>query len=271
MPSPGTSLEPVLQTHIERRLERYAKLLPKRMLVRFRKWSEDMISTLASDPDWMKPLRDLPPVKPEVDYGEVMKNMPDEAAERLLAELGFAFAKRDVARKDDIADHLADHASMVAFGIMQHVPDMDGHDPETCSRELSRLLDMIYACLFAGMLFGFKALPKDKQTRTSEYLWAAMAFQDVIREHSARDAKLLMVYFYHAFDIEEVAERKGVPFSTEQAEVFGFLERFGASLEAAAERITPHDHRPGDRLKPAQIPWVLSAAGKRLKSGPRRK
>ena len=267
MVSPSTELEPVLRAHINRRLAPYAKLLPQRMLVHFRNWAEDMITAFAFDPAWMKPLRDLPPVDPWEDSGK--PGLSQEGAERLLAELGFALAKSEVARKDHIADRLAEHAAIVAFGVMCHAPNIDGRDPETCSRELSRLLDISYACLFGGMIFGFKVLSNDEQTQTSEYLWAAMAFREVVCKQSKRDAKLLWVYLAYMLDLEEVAEREGVPFSTEQAELFGFLERFGAAVEAAGERIAPRGVRPGDRLSREQSLWITSMVGQSLKSDPR--
>jgi hypothetical protein len=154
------------------------------------------------------------------------------------------FAQMDARAGDpgvEVSDEEALDGALVSMAeegmhrFLLHMPDEEPVDRDACEADLSRILRLGAASMFAGicgaLLRGFQG---GKAPRP-RYLRAVLVTRKL--PSAGQDARLFGAYYLHPGKIADVAERLGVPVDLEYERHRAYLDRVTATVEAIAAQL----------------------------------
>lgn len=239
-----------IQRRINPHLLPYMRVLPEAMLLTFHEALVTGLQTVL-EPEWIAAYLEGPPdaepVEEELSFSEEPKTALGALRQTLRLARFMSFLREQLGAGRDPPEEVALlelDAQSALWRVLRGLRLPSGRDAETCRRELPRILDIMAAALYGGLVAGMGQLTFEELGQVHAYTWAFMVFKRVCGRMSARDVTTFFRYFVEEAEILDAAERMGIPIETERLHVVGFLERLGPAVEQESEVFVPRGVLP---------------------------
>jgi hypothetical protein len=258
-------LDPRLGMHVDNALRPYAVLLPPGCVAHLREALEFVVETAPHLQAYVDALlgrpsaddivvrrsgppfeaKGLTPEQRDMAQAAVDSGLLDNivgAAQRRMARSA-ADSERsggETSEEDEAFDfEVTSIAEDAMTEFLVHVPTEAARDRDACEAELSRILRLGAASMFAGiaalLLAWLKSGKPDAERVNSRYLRALLVVRRM--PTSGQDERVFIAYYVHRREIDEEAKRLGVASAEEYERHRAYLDRVASVVEAVAGRL----------------------------------